>query len=110
MYRALSDPEDALRQWNALGPGFEAEAGNSRANAFHWISTLRIAGHVDRTVHADSPLYAVFRDESGRTYVAYNADSAPRTVRFSDGATLVVPPGEFAVDHESAPEHRHRPL
>jgi endoglucanase Acf2 len=99
MYRALSDPEDALRQWNALGPGFGPEAGNSRANAFHWISTLRLAGRVDRTVRADAPLYAVFRDETRRTYVAYNADAAPRTVRFSDGARLVVPPNAFAVEN-----------
>jgi endoglucanase Acf2 len=103
MYRALSDRGDALRQWNALGPTLEPEAGNSRANTLHWISTFGLAGHVDRGVQADGPLYAVFRNESRRTYVAYNAAAAPRTVRFSDGARLVVAPGALAVKQAPAP-------
>ncbi len=44
-----------------LGPGLRPEAGNSKANAYHWIASLGALGHVDRTVTADVPLFAVFR-------------------------------------------------
>ena len=97
MYRALSDPADAARQWRALAPTVAIEAGNSRANVAHWLSTLAIAGHVDRTVSATTPLYAVFRDGVERTYVAYDARADPLSVRFSDGARLTVAPGTFGV-------------
>jgi len=95
MYRALTDPADAARQWSALAPTVAPEAGNSRANVAQWIETLALAGRVDRSVAADSPLYAVFRDGGERTYVAYNARSSAVTVRFSDGARLGVEPGAF---------------
>jgi hypothetical protein len=52
---------------------------------------------VDRSVSADTPLYAVFRDAGRRTYVAYNAQATRRTVRFSDGAAFEVQPGEAGV-------------
>jgi hypothetical protein len=97
MYRALSDPADAARQWRALAPTLAPEAGNSRANVAHWLSTLALAGRVDRTVTATTPLYAVFRAGAERTYVAYNARAKAMTVRFSDGARLTVEPGSFGV-------------
>jgi hypothetical protein len=97
MYRALTDPSDAARQWRALAPTLEPEAGNSRANVAHWLSTLALAGRVDRTVSADTPLYAVFRDGASRTYVAWNAGASARRVAFSDGASLSVEPGTFGV-------------
>ena len=62
MYRALTDPADAARQWRDLALAVEPEAGNSRSNVALWLSTLARAGRVDRTVSADTPLYAVFRD------------------------------------------------
>ncbi len=97
MYRALSDPADAARQWNALAPTVVPEAGNSRANVAHWIATFAHAGRVDRSVSADVPLYAVFRDDAARTYVAYDARPMAATVHFSDGTRLVVEPGSFGV-------------
>lgn len=97
MYRALSDPLDAERQWNELARSVEPEAGNSRSNVALWLSTFRRAGYVDRTVSADAPLYAVFRDGARRTYVAYNASAIPRTVRFSDGASITVEPRAFGI-------------
>jgi endoglucanase Acf2 len=97
MYRALSDPADAASQWRALAPAVASEAGNSRANVAHWLSTFALAGHVDRTVTATTPLYAVFRDGAERTYVAYNARAKAMTVDFSDGVRLTVEPGAFAV-------------
>jgi hypothetical protein len=97
MYRALTDPADAERQWHDLPPSVEPEAGNSRSNVALWLSTFRHVGRVDRTVSADTPLYAVFHDGEQRTYVSYNARGAKRTVRFSDGARLTVEPGAFGV-------------
>lgn len=98
MYRALSDPADAARQWQALAPTVGPEAGNSRANIAQWIDLFARAGAVDRTITADTPLYAVFRkDDGAHTYVAYNARTTPQTVAFSDGMRLTVEPGRFEV-------------
>jgi endoglucanase Acf2 len=97
MYRALSDPADAARQWRDFALAVEPEAGNSRSNVALWLSIFGRAGRVDRTVSADTPLYAVFRDGGERTYVAYNARADKRTVHFSDGASVAVEPGAFGV-------------
>jgi endoglucanase Acf2 len=97
MYRALSDPADAAHQWKALAPTVAAEAGNSRSNIAQWIETFALAGSVDRTVSANTPLYAVFRKDGERRYVAFNAGAKTETVRFSDGATVDVEPGAFTM-------------
>ncbi len=98
MYRALSDPADAARQWQALAPTVGPEAGNARSNIAQWIDTFARAGSVDRTITADTPLYAVFRKPDGaHTYVAYNAQATTATVAFSDGMRLTVEPGTFEV-------------
>jgi endoglucanase Acf2 len=102
MYRALTDPADAARQWRDLAPTVEPEAGNSRANVALWLSTFAHAGRIDRSVSADTPLYAVFRDGETRTYVAYNARTSPQTVHFSDGASLAVAPGAFKIRQSRA--------
>ncbi len=97
MYRALDDPADAMRMFEARPASFKPEAGNSIANAYHWIGNLAALGHVDCTVTADYPLYAVFRSSAGRTHVVYNMEAQGRTVRFSDGATVQAPARGFAV-------------
>lgn len=97
MYRALSDPADALRQFEAAGDRLRAEAGNSLAHTISWIEVLNAFGAVDRTVTADCPLYAVFRKDGRRTHVAYNMGQSPRTVRFSDGTTVRVEPRSFGM-------------
>ena len=44
-------------------------------------------------ITANTPLYAVFqRPTANRTHLAFNAGSAPISVRFSDGTVLAVPP------------------
>jgi endoglucanase Acf2 len=85
MYRALSDPDDAMKQFEATKDRGRFEQGNSRANTYHWIGTLAKAGHVDRSVTADWPMYAVFEKDGVKTYVAYNTTDRPVTVTFSDG-------------------------
>jgi endoglucanase Acf2 len=104
MYRAVSDPVDAELQWHNLAASVEPEAGNSRSNVSLWLSMFRHAGRVDRTVSADTALYAAFRDGDHRTYVAYNATGTTRTVRFSDGAHLMVEPQMFGILDCSHPE------
>jgi hypothetical protein len=67
---------------------------------------LGAAGRIDRSVSADTPFYAVFREGTARTYVAYNPRSGARTVRFSDGASVDVPPLAFGVGRGVAPVDR----
>ncbi|MGB9688472.1 glycosyl hydrolase [Thermogutta sp.] len=93
MYRALDDPQDALRQFSAAAGGFQPESGNSKTNTYCWIHSLLDMGRVDRSVTADHPLYAVFRRGEHRTYVAFNLRTVPVTVHFSDGTQITVPPG-----------------
>ena len=58
-------PEQSIREFQKHAYGYPLEAGNSRANAYHWICTLNSLGRVDRSVHADNPFYAVF-NKKGR--------------------------------------------
>jgi len=88
MYRALADPQDALRLFNAAKDQVTYEGGNTKANTYVWIQSLDALGQVDAGVTADYPLYAVFRKGTIRTYCAYNMTERPRTVTFSDGFTL----------------------
>jgi endoglucanase Acf2 len=90
MYRALSDADDALRQFNASRDSYKGEGGNTRANTYSWLHSLSELGQVDRTVRAPVPLHAVFRKGKQRTYVVYNMMAAKQTVKFSDGAEVVV--------------------
>ena len=106
MYRALSDPADAARQFDAAEKTARLEAGNSKANAYHWIHTLAALGRVDPTVTADHPLHAVFRKGDTRTYVVYNMSLAARTVTFSDGVKLTAKPKKFSATAQSVARPR----
>ena len=88
MYLALAAPDKARKMFDD-DPYFEPEFGNTLAMTYDWIAKLSaIGGHVDTKVTADSPLYAVFKSGATRSYMAYNADSKPLTVTFSDGTKL----------------------
>ena len=88
MYLALAAPEKA-RDMFKDDPYFQPEFGNTLAMTYDWIAKLAtINGHVDTTVTADSPLYAVFRSGGSRTYLAYNPGTSGLSVTFSDGAKL----------------------
>jgi hypothetical protein len=71
------------------------EAGNSKANAYHWIYNLDALGNIDRSITANSPIYAVFHKNGVKTYVAYNFTNQVKTVTFSDGHTITVQPNTF---------------
>ncbi|HEV7866300.1 MAG TPA: glycosyl hydrolase [Chthoniobacteraceae bacterium] len=97
MYRALSDPADALAQFEARPANFKPEAGNSLTFTYLWLSTLAEYGQVDRTVTADTPFFAVFNKAGKKTHVAWNGGIATRTVKFSDGVVLECAQGAFAI-------------
>ncbi len=93
-YMALSDPEQALKDWKRWG---SFELGDTRSHALHWMASLQKMGTPDFDTTANTTLYAVFRTPVGKkTYLAYNASAAPITVRFSDGQTLQVPAKSLA--------------
>ncbi len=95
-YRTFSDPADAADRFAARGEDYQVEFGDSRAHTYHWISTLDAIGGPEPSVTADHALAAAFETDGTRTYVAYNPDSEPRTVTFSDGTELDVEPGTMA--------------
>lgn len=97
MYRALSDPADAMRQLESARGKAPTEAGNSPASTYHWVATLARLGRVDASVTADEPLTAVFRRGRTCTYCVYSPTDRPRTVRFSDGYRVDVRKKGFAI-------------
>ena len=100
-YLALVDPEEALKRWDRWG---SVELGDTRSHALHWMLTLQHFGTPDLQVTADTALYTVMRRKSGqRTYLAYNAGSEQRTVAFSDGTVIQVPPRSLGMREGPAP-------
>jgi endoglucanase Acf2 len=98
MYRALTDPLDSRRQFEARRADFKPEAGNSLAAVYTWLTAFEALGQVDRTITADAPFAAVFAKQGKRTHVAWNLANTPRTVTFSDGAKLECPARASAID------------
>jgi hypothetical protein len=93
-YMALTDPAEGLKIWNRWGA---VELGDTRTHTLHFLMSLDIMGTPDFSVTADHVLHSVFKRKDGqRTYLAYNAGNAPRTVKFSDGQVLEVPAGRLA--------------
>ncbi|MBA3470075.1 MAG: RICIN domain-containing protein [Herpetosiphonaceae bacterium] len=89
-FQALSDPGAAIAKFNA-NSGYTPEAGDSKAHTYHWLHNLNALGHLDTTITANIPTYAVFNKAGTRTYVAYNPGASAITVSFSNGITLNVP-------------------
>lgn len=96
MYLALISPAEALNDWKRTAYLFD---GETRAHEFAWMTSLGKLGRPDWTVTADTPLFAVFRNDAGRrTHVAFNLGNTPIQVVFSDGVTITIAPGSYAVD------------
>jgi hypothetical protein len=96
MFYALYDPAAAAKYIDA-NPKCKLEGGNSHAFMYHWIYTLNNLGTNDAGVTADWPLTNVFSKRGAKTYIAYNYDTKPLTVTFSDGASLVAKPRGLTV-------------
>jgi endoglucanase Acf2 len=89
MLEAEVDPQHAVAEFEAEH-AFTPSFGTTTAFLYHWLYSLRRFGLVDPSVTADTPLHAVFRNGSERTYAAYNATARAADVAFSDGYTLHV--------------------
>ena len=93
-YMAVANPAQGLAMWDRWG---SVELGDSRSHALHWLLSLNEMGAPDLRISADTALYSVFsRADGQKTYLAFNAGSAPIKVRFSDGKLLTVAPGKLA--------------
>jgi endoglucanase Acf2 len=93
-YMALTDPAEGLKMWNRWGA---VELGDTRTHALHFMLSLEKMGVPDFSVSANHALYSVFKRSDGlRTYLAYNTGSQAKTVTFSDGHVLQVPPRSLA--------------
>ena len=88
MYRAFSDPADAMRMLNERADKYSPEDGNTRSNVYQWIAALKEYGAVDSSITANTSEYAVFKKGSKTTYIFYNSSDAPINVKFSDGRTI----------------------
>ncbi len=92
-YLALADPEKAIEYFN---DECDAEAGDSKAHAYHYIMALEKAGTPDLSVTSDSALSCAFKNaDDEMTYVVYNAGTEAKTVTFSDGVTVEAVPGQM---------------
>jgi endoglucanase Acf2 len=96
MMLSLSHPEQTSA-WFEDDHAFLPEFGNSMAYLDQFITDFSVLGKLQPKVTGDTPLHAVFERDGVRNYTAYNVESTPRTVRFSDGATLSVEPRTLGV-------------
>ena len=93
-YLGLADPALGLSKWLAHG---SVELGETRSHTMFWLYSLNEMGAPDFTVTANTPLYAVFKDQNGkRTYLAYNASDKDIRVLFSNGIRFTLPSHKFA--------------
>jgi hypothetical protein len=96
MFNTLQDPANSAAFLEA-NPQCKIEGGNTRAFMYHWIHTLKSLGLNDASITADHPLVAVFNRNGQRTYAAYNAETAPLNVTFSDSFKLTAKPKALTV-------------
>jgi endoglucanase Acf2 len=92
---AFADASAALARFGGFG-SYAAFDGESKAHIYQLVMNLKALGHVSANVTADAPSYGVFDNGTVRTYVAFNPDDAARTVKFSDGGSVVVQPHAMA--------------
>jgi chitodextrinase/regulation of enolase protein 1 (concanavalin A-like superfamily) len=97
---AMTDPQRAIDDFNALNLNYTVEEGETRAHTFQWIHAFRALGHVESgkgTITADYPAAVAFNKNGVITYVVYNLGSGTRHVRFSDGMSINAPAGSFGI-------------
>ena len=99
MFGSLNDPSIGATYLDST-PDCKLEGGNSHAFMYHWIHTLNRLGTVDATVTADHPFVNVYRKDGKRTYAAYNFQTVPLEVHFSDGKSLVAQPNTLTMERQ----------
>ncbi|NDV62969.1 carbohydrate-binding protein [Puniceicoccales bacterium CK1056] len=94
-FLAFTDPAAAIALYDA-NPSRNLKFGVSDAQTYYWLHSMNALGQIDSSVTADDPLAVVFNKEGTKTYVAHNYSTSPKTVQFSDGASLLVAPSSLA--------------
>ena len=95
-------PLDSWKQsweWSGHDPAPERQIHNynSKANMFWWINHFVNAGStISGVLDADAIGAAAYNNGYSTSYTAYNPSDNEITVRFSDGASITVPPLGFA--------------
>jgi len=102
MFRAMADPEGALAAFEQHAD-YRPTSGLSKAHTYHWLGNLAAMGRLDTSVTASIPTAAVFAKDGTRTYVAWNPETRPVAVLFSDGATVEVPAGALLCKRSTRP-------
>ena len=69
---ALDDPANSIALFNAQNAGGGYDYGTTTAELYYFLHSIDGLGHVDRTVWADIPTYAVFDKAGTRIHVAHN--------------------------------------
>lgn len=98
--RALYDPLSAITEFNS-NLSYTPEEGDSKPHTYHWLHNLNQLGSVNSNITANTPLYAVFNKNGVTNHVAFNPQSSPLTVTFSDGVQFTVPPHAIATSNQS---------
>jgi hypothetical protein len=91
---AIVDPDVGFQKWKPKG---SVELGETKTRTLHWLTLLKEMGRPQLTTTADTVMYGVFDHEQKRltTYLAFNSEKSPKIIKFSDGQTLTVPPGQL---------------
>jgi endoglucanase Acf2 len=90
-FLAFADPATAVQKYNS---GTGIEGGNTQAACYMHIFSLNAVGKLNTEIGANIPSFAVFDKGNIRCYNAYNPDNTERTVTFTDGFSMVVPPNK----------------
>lgn len=108
-YLALSDADRALSLYLS-DPGYTPFDGESKAHTMHWLYNFKKMGRPDTAVSASVPLYSVFVSSTGdTTYAAFNVNSSPLEVQFSDGFSMTIPARALA-SHQTNPGNPDAPV
>jgi endo-1,3(4)-beta-glucanase len=94
-YLSFIDPVKAIELYDSY-PDRNLKFGTSDAQTYHWLHSMNGLGSLNSTITADYPIAAVFEKGADKIYVGHNYDDTERTITFSDGYQLVVPPNQLA--------------
>lgn len=99
-YKALVDADGAALDFEA-GLAHAPEFGNTKADTYAWIYSLKTLGRLETGVSANVPTYNVFNKNGVKHYAAYNPGLSEKCVTFSDGRAMLVPARKMVLDGAS---------
>lgn len=98
-YFAFINPDSAISMYNSY-PERALKFGISDAQTYHWLYAMSVLGRVKADISADYPIAAAFSNNGEIIYSAYNYESTPKSVSFSDGYVLYVPARSMATSKD----------